>query len=471
MSRLVNRGFSNASFNILKPMKNKHLLTSILFSVLALNAFAQKGVDDGSVFGHGEDSVRCINNLSIYMPYAKQGDYASALEFWEIAYNECPASRISLYIDGAKIRAWQIESETDPAKKVEYLDKLMQVYDQRIQYFGNTKRYPKEAWILGRKALDFIKYASDDADLSGPHSWLEKSLKDPESTGEPVYALAFMDVSIKQLRKDTSLIESFVNDYLLASKVLDVAMSEAKDSAEIKKVENYRNSVDVIFLNSGVADCSMMERMFGGTRMEENKENISFLKGVVSVMKRIKCTDTELYFQASNYVHTIQPTSESAEGLAYQAIKKEDYTTAASFLQEALSMEKDNMKKADLEYLTATVLFAARNKSDARTHALRAAELNPSSGMPYILIAKMYASSTNIYAGDPVLERSVYWVAVDKLVKARSVDASVAEEANSLISSYSAQFPRKEDVFMHPQVKEGQYFTVGGWIGERTICR
>lgn len=33
--------------------------------------FAQKGVEDGSRFGHGEDSLRCLQNISIYSEYVK----------------------------------------------------------------------------------------------------------------------------------------------------------------------------------------------------------------------------------------------------------------------------------------------------------------------------------------------------------------------------------------------------------------
>jgi len=90
------------------------IFCGLLFSSVLM---AQKGVEDGSMYGHGEDSIRCLQNLSLYQPYAKQGDYASALEFWEIVYAECPASRVGIYIDGAKIKVWQWNKESDPAKK------------------------------------------------------------------------------------------------------------------------------------------------------------------------------------------------------------------------------------------------------------------------------------------------------------------------------------------------------------------
>jgi hypothetical protein len=72
---------------------NRKIGILFLDCLISSALMAQKGVEDGSIYGHGEDSIRCLQNLSLYQPYAKQGDYASALEFWEIVYAECPASR------------------------------------------------------------------------------------------------------------------------------------------------------------------------------------------------------------------------------------------------------------------------------------------------------------------------------------------------------------------------------------------
>jgi hypothetical protein len=71
---------------------------------------------------------------------------------------------------------------------------------------------------------------------------------------------------------------------------------------------------------------------------------------------------------------------------------------------------------------------------------------------------------------DPVLRKTVFWVAVDKFVKAKQVDSSCADEANELIRRYSPHFPSKDDMFFKPELNEGKSFFVGGWIGESTTC-
>jgi hypothetical protein len=69
------------------------------------------------------------------------------------------------------------------------------------------------------------------------------------------------------------------------------------------------------------------------------------------------------------------------------------------------------------------------------------------------------------------LAKTVYWAAVDKLEKAKSVDPSCAAEAQKLINSYRQQYPSKEDVFFKPELKPGTTFHIGGWINEDVRCR
>lgn len=50
----------------------------------------------------------------------------------------------------------------------------------------------------------------------------------------------------------------------------------------------------------------------------------------------------------------------------------------------------------------------------------------------------MYASSAASCGGsDEIASRVGYWAAVDKFIKARSVDPSVADDANKGIDTYS----------------------------------
>jgi hypothetical protein len=64
----------------------------------------------------------------------------------------------------------------------------------------------------------------------------------------------------------------------------------------------------------------------------------------------------------------------------------------------------------------------------------------------------------------------VVWAALDKYYRAKSVDPSVADDANDKIGRYSQYMPSKTDLFDRG-IAEGSSFTVGCWINETTTAR
>ena len=72
--------------------------------------------------------------------------------------------------------------------------------------------------------------------------------------------------------------------------------------------------------------------------------------------------------------------------------------------------------------------------------------------------------------GDDFDNTTVFWVAVDKYQKAKSVDPAFSKEANGKIGTYSKYFPSKEDVFFRG-MNPGDKHTVGCWINETTTVR
>ncbi len=143
---------------------------------------------------------------------------------------------------------------------------------------------------------------------------------------------------------------------------------------------------------------------------------------------------------------------------------------ATEYLKEAIELDTDEDKKADYAFLAANALFADKSYAEARSMALQAAEFRKNFGAPYVLIAKMYANSVDHF-DDPIIKRTVYWAAVDKLQKGKTVDPSVSDEVNDLIAKYKEQYPDTEDIFMHPDITVGKTFRIGGWIQESTVAR
>lgn len=454
-------------------MKAKVLLLAIGCSLGATGVYAQKGVDNGTQYGSGEDSVRCIQNISLFIPYAKSGNYKDAYEFWQIVYNECPASTKDVYLYGVKIVNWQIQNEQDPAKKEELINKLMEVYDKRINYFGDDKRYGKD-WILGRKAQDYIANKGEKADPNLIYGWLDTALDEYAENTDALAVSLFMYASLQKLLRDPNFKEQYIKDYLRASAIYDAQLKAAQaagNEKEIGQITTLKGVIDNGFAQSGAADCETLQNMYG-PKVAENLSDIKFLKETIALLKRVRCQEIEAYFQASEAVYKVEPSVEAAVGCAKQAIKKGETDQAIKYFEEAIQMSTDPVDKAEFYYTIATMMFNDKNFSKARQYSLKAIEENPNYGAPYLLIGNMYASSAkSIYPNDAVLSRTVYYAAVDKFEKAKQVDPSIADEANKLIATYRAHFPSTEEIFMHPDLEKGKTITIGGWIGETTRIR
>ena len=233
----------------------------------------------------------------------------------------------------------------------------------------------------------------------------------------------------------------------------------------------YKSGIDNNFANSGAADCETLQNMYAA-KVEENKENLAYLKETIALLKRVRCQEIDAYFAASGYAYKMEPSAEAAVGLAKQAVKAKDFETAIKYFEEATTMETDANSKAEDYYMIALLVFEQNSYSKARQYCQKALEANPNYGNAYMLMGKMYAAtSKSVYPDDAVMARAVYYAAIDKFEKAKQVDPSVAEEANSLISSYRAHLPSTEEIFMHPDLEKGKAVTIGGWIGERTTVR
>ena len=152
-------------------------------------------------------------------------------------------------------------------------------------------------------------------------------------------------------------------------------------------------------------------------------------------------------------------------------LKKGDTESALNYYKEALSLAVEKEDKADYLYRLANLYVSMKKYQQAVSHAQQALSLNPEDGRCYLLMGICYASATNIYDDDPILSRSVFWVACDMFQKAKQVDSSCTSDANKLLSSYRQYFPTKEDVFFHKDLNEGAPFHVGGWINRTTTCR
>ena len=447
-------------------------MVTMLFalSLSATAVFAQKGVEDGSRYGHGQDSINCLQNISIYTEYVKTNNFKDAYTPWKAVFDETPWAQVGTYTNGAKILRALIAAEKDGAKQKEYFNLLMKVHDQRIQYLDKlntlTRTKTTKGDIMGTKAHDYLSMGGQD--MNAAYDMFAEAVAS-EKQNLPYYVLMeFVDVSARKTKIDAAHKEKFVQDYITAAGYANDALKAAKKESAKKNYQLAKDNIDAYFINSGVATCDNLQEIYA-PKVEENKANLEYLKSVITVMAKLGCKEAEAYFAASEYAHAIEPTAETAIGCGYMYYKKGDIDKCISYFDNAIELEQDPIKKADYCYSAALVLNGNKQLSKARQYARKSIEHNGENGKPYILIAQMYASSPN-WSDESALNKCTYFAVIDKLQKAKNVDPSCAEEADKLIRSYAGYTPKDEDLFFIG-IKKGQAVTIGGWIGETTTIR
>ena len=451
-------------------MKMKMVTALFALSLSATAVFAQKGVEDGSRFGHGQDSLNCLKNISVYTEYVKTNNFKDAYPSWKAVFDEAPWAQVATYTNGAKILRALIAAEKDGAKQKEYFELLMKVHDQRIQYLDKLNTLSKtkatKGDIMGTKAHDYFSMGGQDNNAA--YAMFAEAVA-AEKHNLPYYVLMeFVDASARKVKAEEAHKEQFVQDYIAAAGYASEALEAAKKESAKKNYQMAKENIDAHFINSGVATCDNLQAIYA-PKVEENKTNLDYLKQVMKVMKMLGCTEAEAYFAASELAHAIEPTAETAIGCGYMYYKKGDFDKCLSYFDNAIELEQDPIKKADYNYSAAAVCFSNKQLSKAKQYARKSIELNGENGKPYMLIAQMYASSPN-WSDEAALNKCVFFAVIDKLQKAKSVDPSCAEEADKLIRTYAGYTPKDEDLFFIG-LKKGDAVTIGGWIGETTTIR
>ena len=74
-------------------MKMKMVTALFALSLSATAVFAQTGVEDGSRFGHGQDSLNCLQNISVYTEYVKTNNFKDAYTPWKAVFEEAPLAQ------------------------------------------------------------------------------------------------------------------------------------------------------------------------------------------------------------------------------------------------------------------------------------------------------------------------------------------------------------------------------------------
>lgn len=464
-------------------MIKKSLILGCALSTLALSSSAQdlRGTKLDDRIGHGQDSIDVRHGLSLYQGYFKQGEYLDALEPWEVVFNKAPLSMIRVYTDGAWMFEQLIKAEADEAKKNEYFDKLMKIYDQRLanldalNSFATKKTTSTKGNIICRKATDYYYYCPK-MNNEEAYKMFRSGIDDMGPNTEAFVLYGFIDCSYRRYMADKENIDKrtdFIRDYMDCNDICDQLLEQAKEFGETDTIKAQKIVNDYLptqiqcndlFVQSGAADCEALERIYSAG-VEEHKSDVDYLDAVLKTLEQFECDKSQIYFKASDYIYAIKPTPRAAIAKAKRLIENGDTNGAIKLAQEAVDMETDTDKKATYAYSVAAMYFKKGNAANARQWCKKAISIKPSLGKAYLLEASCVA---RLAPGANGIERSKYFcLAYDKALRAKAVDPACTAAANKAAANYSMSFYPKSEAFFQG-IKENQAATV---LGESTVLR
>ncbi len=458
-------------------MKKLVLSLIVLFGVLfQANVNAQTPEEIAKMPKYGEDSVNCVMKLSLYKEFMRQWKSCKykcesvydALPHWRWVFENCPKGSENTYLDGAKIYKYLIKKESDKVKKEKLIDTLMMIYDQRYTYFPTTKRgRSQEGKILGYKGIDLYTYRPQA--YNEVYEILKNSIDLQKTAATSASMVYYFRVSMTRYdKKEMDVMDVFdTYDYLV--ELIEKNVEKYANKGNTKKEEEWRNVLGNLENTvEPIATCDLLEPSFE-KKYEQNPDDLDLLKKITKKLDKKGCDDSEIYFTTVKKLYELEPTAEAAVLIGKMNVKKENYTDAAKYLEEALPLLEADEDKEQAYFLLANIYNIKANYVKARSMARKAIEINPNNGEAYMLIGDMYGATAKdcVYKGKI---KGGYWAAVDKFIKAKQVDPSVAEKANSRIATYSQHFPAVADIFF-VDLNEGDSFTVECWIKETTKVR
>ena len=215
------------------------------------------------------------------------------------------------------------------------------------------------------------------------------------------------------------------------------------------------------------ASCDELNRVLSA-KMAETPNDVALLERIATILDNRDCTDSKAFRMAAAKLYQLEPGPDAAYFVGVNLFKDKKYRDAATYFDQA-TKTNDNDRKYRAYLNLSMCYWDLGSFSRARDLARNAAQINPTAGEPYLIIAELYAQSARQFNGE-VEKRAVYWAAVDKCIQAKNINPSIADRANAMVRSYSAAFPTIETIFFN-DYSEGQSYTVGGWIGETTTVR
>lgn len=420
------------------------LYLTVLITIFSQIALAQNG------WNWPEDSIQARRKVSIYPELIESGNYDIAKEKLDWLLENAPNLNVSIYINGVKLYDSLISQESDSEKRNLYKQKILDLYDQRIKYYGNQKSVQiRKAFAAYRllkdnnEQLALIKRISDDAVIS--------------NKGDVPDGLFLIQADLTRRQyKSKQLIDS---DEIL------MRFDSLLDFYSINKSKNEQteNKLYAMLISTVSLDCTTLENWLM-PRLIDSPDDTTLAKRIVSLSFSTECTNDKFFITAVEILAQISPSYGLLKLLGGRKEANEEHDAAVDYYLKALELASDNEQAFDIKMRMARFYQRIDNYGLARRYAAESAALKKSESSPHELIGDLwYGSFKKCKEGKSIVtDRGVYLAAYKSYERAGNQDKMMLA---------AQQFPTIEEIFGELKKEGEELLLTNCWSQEKVTIK
>ena len=395
-------------------MKIRNIALALTLTFTALPTFAQYENLDSSIdltndevryrvayigTEPAEDPSKLVGGyVTMLQMYYNSQNWAEMYDNWKWLIKNTPIATVTLYARGAWMLYNLIKTETDVEKKKVYLADLMNLFDTRMKYLkylnasipeGKRGRATEGDVLIAKADYYYLcGYGVDpEYTYNKIYDMYAKGIKAINEEGGHEVSGAYIRNSFRvsyELYKASNdyYREQFLNDYLnnkeVCEKMLQLAKEETDPEKAMKIVNDYDQPLAYIeqtFIESGAANRDQLIALFT-PKVEQNKDNLNYLRSAMTVLSSNECDDAEVYYKAAEYAYAIEPTYESAIGMASLSKKEGNMQAMLTYYEKAIELCKTDATRGRICLIIATSLINSKQYTGALVYLDKAIGYN-----------------------------------------------------------------------------------------------
>lgn len=455
----------------MKMMKMNKMIAALAAMMVSASAMAQyEGTSVYDRVGHGNDSIEALGNLSMLGDYYKMQNWKDAYDCVMPLLEKAPLAQVTTYTRGEIVMYQLILQSESQQEKKKYLDDLMRLFDIRMEHvqelnsFSKPQNQTSHGAVLARKAYYYSNFGPQvysDYSLDKAYDMFSEGIaevnEDPTHEVEGFVLDQYFKTSYAKYKADQDgFREQFLKDYLLCKEVCEKMLEKANqttDEAQQQKIVAQYDptlmAVEHQFAESKAADRDQLIAIFT-PKVEARKGDLAYLRSVINILQNNDCDDTDVYFKASKYAYDLEPSYNSAIGMAQWTQKQGKHAEAVQYYDKAIELCTSDRQKARIAMQVVYALARSGNGSAVESYLRKAEQFDPSMAGRCDLFRAQNAAMKKDYSGALALatkaaqEDASITGTVSRL-KARITEAQARQaEYNKANAEYKAQLEKQQ---------------------------